>query len=114
MAFVIGADVTAWESASDAEKNEATLRPIDDLVNNAGVAALEAVHEIEEAQWDRMMTINVKGAFLVSRALAPGTVAATEMGAMLLQSDASPEAKARRLAKYPLGRFGEPKPRSFC
>ncbi|MGD9540334.1 SDR family NAD(P)-dependent oxidoreductase [Methylocystis sp.] len=168
MAFGIGADVTAWESVSDAvRKAEATLRPIDGLVNNAGVAALGAVHEIEEAQWDRMMTINVKGAFLVSRAvlpgmierkrgaivhigsvagmvgipnmaaycaskgalnnlarqmaidyakwgirvnaLAPGTVAATEMGAMLLQSDASPEAKARRLAKYPLGRFGEPK-----
>ena len=39
----------------------------------------------------------------------PGTVASTEMGAMLLKSDASPEAQARRLAKYPLGRFGEPR-----
>lgn len=73
MAFGIGADVTAWESVSEAvKKTEATLRPIDGLVNNAGVAALGAVHEIEEAQWDRMMTINVKGAFLVSRAVLPG------------------------------------------
>jgi NADP-dependent 3-hydroxy acid dehydrogenase YdfG len=64
--FRIGADVTAWESVSDAvKKPEVTLRPIDGLVNDAGVAALGPVHEIEEAQWDRMMSINVKGAFLV-------------------------------------------------
>jgi NAD(P)-dependent dehydrogenase (short-subunit alcohol dehydrogenase family) len=41
--------------------------------------------------------------------VAAGTVASTEMGAMLLRRDATPEARARRLAKYPLGRFGEPR-----
>lgn len=41
-------------------------------------------------------------------AVCPGTVASTEMGAQLLGSDTSPEVQARRLAKYPIGRFGEP------
>jgi NAD(P)-dependent dehydrogenase (short-subunit alcohol dehydrogenase family) len=41
-------------------------------------------------------------------AVAPGTVASTAMGAMLLKSDADQQAQARRLAKYPIGRFGEP------
>src|SRR5262249_54934258 len=38
----------------------------------------------------------------------PGTVASTAMGQMLLGSDTSAEAQARRLAKYPVGRFGKP------
>ena len=41
-------------------------------------------------------------------AVCPGTVASTDMGGQLLGSDNSPEVQARRLAKYPIGRFGEP------
>lgn len=41
-------------------------------------------------------------------AVCPGTVATTGMGQQLLGSDNSPEVQARRLAKYPMGRFGTP------
>jgi NAD(P)-dependent dehydrogenase (short-subunit alcohol dehydrogenase family) len=40
--------------------------------------------------------------------ICPGTVADTLMGQSLLGSDTSPEIKARRLSKYPIGRFGKP------
>lgn len=40
--------------------------------------------------------------------VCPGTVAATDMGKTLLGSDTSPETQAKRLAKYPAGRFGRP------
>lgn len=40
--------------------------------------------------------------------VCPGTVADTAMGRSLLGSDTSDEAMNRRLAKYPLGRFGKP------
>jgi len=40
--------------------------------------------------------------------VCPGTVATTDMGKSLLGSDTSPEAQARRLSKYPAGRFGRP------
>jgi 2-(S)-hydroxypropyl-CoM dehydrogenase len=40
--------------------------------------------------------------------ICPGTVADTLMGQSLLGTDATPEIKARRLAKYPIGRFGKP------
>lgn len=40
--------------------------------------------------------------------ICPGTVADTQMGRSLLGADTSPEIKAKRLAKYPIGRFGEP------
>ncbi len=39
--------------------------------------------------------------------LCPGTVADTNLGRQLLGSDASPEMQAKRLAKYPIGRFGK-------
>lgn len=38
--------------------------------------------------------------------VCPGTVAETAMGKSLLGSDHNPEALDKRLAKYPLGRFG--------
>lgn len=40
--------------------------------------------------------------------VCPGTVADTAMGRSLLGSDTSEEAMNRRLAKYPIGRFGTP------
>ena len=40
--------------------------------------------------------------------LCPGTVADTGMGRTILGTDLSTEAQAKRLKKYPLGRFGEP------
>jgi NAD(P)-dependent dehydrogenase (short-subunit alcohol dehydrogenase family) len=40
--------------------------------------------------------------------VSPGTVATTAMGHQLLGSDTSEEAMRRRLARYPIGRFGKP------
>lgn len=40
--------------------------------------------------------------------VCPGTVGETAMGRQLLGSDSSEEAMAKRLAKYPIGRFGKP------
>ncbi len=40
---------------------------IDILVNAAGVGGGALAHELEEAEWDRIVDINLKGAFLVSK-----------------------------------------------
>jgi 3-oxoacyl-[acyl-carrier protein] reductase len=42
---------------------------IDVLVNNAGVTQILPVALVEEADWDLVMDVNVKGAFLFSRAV---------------------------------------------
>jgi NAD(P)-dependent dehydrogenase (short-subunit alcohol dehydrogenase family) len=39
------------------------------LVNNAGVLSATTVEGISEEEWDRLMTVNVKGPFLMSRAV---------------------------------------------
>ena len=41
------------------------------LVNNAGILHVSNVEGISEEEWDRMMTVNVKGPFLMSRAVLP-------------------------------------------
>ena len=41
------------------------------LVNNAGVGLFRPAHEIEEAEWDRVLDTNLKGAYLMSREVAP-------------------------------------------
>lgn len=47
---------------------------IDILVNNAGVGQVVPLALMEEEDWDRLMTINVKGAFLASQAVLRGMV----------------------------------------
>jgi len=41
------------------------------LVNNAGTLHVSTVEGITEEEWDRMMTVNLKGPFLMSRAVLP-------------------------------------------
>lgn len=62
-------DADAVESAVTATAAE--LGGIDILVNNAGIVAYASVDEMTEAEWDAMVGINLKGPFLVARAVVP-------------------------------------------
>ncbi|HKW27784.1 MAG TPA: 3-oxoacyl-ACP reductase FabG [Verrucomicrobiae bacterium] len=53
-----------------AEQIEQELGPVDILVNNAGVTQIMPFALLEEADWDQMMDVNVKGMFLVTKAFA--------------------------------------------
>jgi len=44
---------------------------IDILFNNAGVVLVKPLEEMTEAEWDRVMAINVKGAFLAIKHVIP-------------------------------------------
>ena len=64
-AHAIRLDVT--DAASVAE---VCAEPFDIVVNNAGISAAGPAMDYSEADWDRTMDINLKGAFLVSQAAA--------------------------------------------
>jgi NAD(P)-dependent dehydrogenase (short-subunit alcohol dehydrogenase family) len=49
---------------------------IDVLFNNAGIAGIGPVHETSVELWDRVMAVNVRGVFLVARAVLPHMMAA--------------------------------------
>lgn len=53
---------------------EDELGRIDVLVNCAGVAGGGPVHQIDPAEWDRVMDVNLKGTFHACRAVLPGMV----------------------------------------
>ncbi|MFZ4135181.1 SDR family oxidoreductase [Streptomyces koyangensis] len=71
-------DVADPGSVAAMAEATAALGPVHGLVNNAGLA--DAVggkyfHEIDVATWDRIMTVNARGPWLVARALLPHLLA---------------------------------------
>jgi 3-oxoacyl-[acyl-carrier protein] reductase len=69
------ADVTNAAAVADLiEKTEAALGSISILVNNAGMGLFGPAHEKSEADWDRVLSTNLKSVFLVSRAVAPSMI----------------------------------------
>lgn len=55
-----------------AEAALAGLGHVDILVNNAGANLPEALHELTDASWDRIVELNLTSCALLSRALVPG------------------------------------------
>lgn len=51
------------------------LGPIDILVNCAGIYPRKYVIETSEAEWDRVLSTNLKGVFLTSQAVLPSMIA---------------------------------------
>lgn len=68
-AHIVECDVTkADQVEAMIEETITEFGQIDVLCNNAGVITVAPVEEMEEAEWDSVLDVNVKGTFLVSRA----------------------------------------------
>jgi NAD(P)-dependent dehydrogenase (short-subunit alcohol dehydrogenase family) len=68
-AVPLSCDVSRPEDCTRAvRETEAALGPLDILVNNAGIGTSGTVVTTDEATWDRLMAVNVKGTYLMSRA----------------------------------------------
>ena len=51
---------------------ERGLGPVDILVNNAGITQVKHFAELNERDWDEMLRVNLKSAFLVTNRVLPG------------------------------------------
>lgn len=47
---------------------------IDILINNAGVSEIKLFTDITDDDWDKVLNVNLKGAFLVTREFIPGMI----------------------------------------
>jgi NAD(P)-dependent dehydrogenase (short-subunit alcohol dehydrogenase family) len=74
-ALAVAADVTRSADVDSAvEKTEQALGPIEILVNNAGIGYFALVQDASEEKWDSVIDTNLKAAFLLSKAVAPGMI----------------------------------------
>jgi 3-oxoacyl-[acyl-carrier protein] reductase len=60
--------------AAMVERVSQVLGPIDLLVNNAGTLERASVVETDAAAWDRVLDVNLRGAFLCTRAVLPSMI----------------------------------------
>ncbi|WP_433781309.1 SDR family NAD(P)-dependent oxidoreductase [Actinomycetospora sp. CA-101289] len=66
------------------------LPPVGALVNNAGITSPVPFLEVTSAEWERVFAVNVRGAFHVTRRLAPG-MAERGFGRIVFLSSVSAE-----------------------
>ena len=90
-AIGVGADVTDEASV---EKALAALGgstpPIGALVNNAGITSPTRFLDVTAAEWDRIFDVNVRGAYHITRRVAPG-MAERGFGRIVFLSSVSAE-----------------------
>lgn len=83
-AVAVPLDVTDESSIEAALHTiEAQLGKVDTLVNNAGVASVQAALDVDGAAWDRIIDTNLKGAWLLARACASRLVEGGAPGAIV-------------------------------
>lgn len=68
-------DVSSPDSINKAKSQ---LDRLDILVNNAGIGHVGSIEATEPEDFDRLMTVNVRSVYLVTRALLPLLLAATQ------------------------------------
>ncbi|MGH6644663.1 MAG: SDR family NAD(P)-dependent oxidoreductase [Bradyrhizobium sp.] len=72
-AIAVAADVSDSAAVTSMiAEIERALGPIDVLVNNAGLAIIKNIDELTEEEFDRTIAVNLKSAFLCTKAVLPG------------------------------------------
>jgi 3-oxoacyl-[acyl-carrier protein] reductase len=85
---------------------EKALGGIDILINNAGVAWEQDFLAMTPQEWDRLLDVNLKGAFLVAQAVARRMVGRGQGGAIVNMSSTNGLAGEVRYAHYNASKAG--------
>jgi len=94
------ADVSkAEEVEASVEKTISTLGRVDVLFNNAGICAYGLAHELTEAEFDRMMGVNLKGSWLMAKYVIPHLIA-QKSGVIINNSSVGGLRGMNRLSHY--------------
>lgn len=75
------------------------------VVNNAAIESFTPFLEIDDASWDRLMSVNLKGAYVVSQTVAPDMLAAS-WGRIVNVSAIGAQSGAVNMAHYTASKGG--------
>ncbi|SHE10035.1 3-ketoacyl-(ACP) reductase [Chlamydia abortus] len=99
-AIFLKADVTSPEEVKAmVAQGIAKWGRIDVLFNNAGISGVGALHEVEPENWDKVMSINIKGVYLPSKYVLPHMMERKE-GSIINMSSCIAEIGLARRASY--------------
>lgn len=99
-------DVRNDENITHAVNNvKAFFGKIDILFNNAGICAYGLVDELTEEEWDAMIDINLKGAWLVARRVVP-ILKEQKSGVIINNSSIAGLRGMNRLSHYAASKWG--------
>ncbi len=87
------------------KKTEQQFDKIDILFNNAGICAYGLAHELTEKEWDTMIDINLKGAWMVARRIIPGMIT-QRSGVIINNSSVAGLRGMNRLSHYAASKWG--------
>ena len=74
-AFAFRCDVTDPRQVRElALSSVETMGKVDILINNAGTATSNPLHEVKLTEWNHIMAVNATGTFLCTQAMYPGMV----------------------------------------
>lgn len=79
--------------------------PVTVLVNNAGINHLAPFEELTDADWDRLMGVNLKGAFITTQLVLPDMKAA-RWGRIVNISSSGAQTGAERISIYAASKGG--------
>lgn len=83
----------------------ADLGPVLILINNAGIEQFGKFAEITDAQWDRVMAVNLRGPFICTQAVLPDMLDA-QWGRIVNISSSSAQGGQSRMAAYVSSKAG--------
>lgn len=106
-AIALSLDVTDSASVREAvTAAETELGAITILVNNAGIAIAKPVLDVEEAEWDRVIDTNLKGAWLTAQEIARHMVRLGHGGSIINIASILGQQVTGRLAPYCASKAG--------
>jgi 2-hydroxycyclohexanecarboxyl-CoA dehydrogenase len=106
-ALAVQVDVSAASSVAAAVARAAgELGRIDVCVNSAGIADFTAFTDLDEARFDRMIAVHLKGTYLVCRAVVPDMIAAHSGRIINISSAAGLNGGGPGLAHYAAAKAG--------